>query len=600
MGLGAKGNATTEALNRGVDLDDAVKRGDTDAMIEVGTEMMTGGLNIFGKGALDDLVQNGIVKKVENEVGRFLVQQGVNISGEVLEETVSDILGTILDKGTTDPDATYSWKDWGKTAVTTLLSTVALNLLTGGLVGDVRQAQNRNNLREQVNNSNLSETQKNNLSQKIQDERVTNQEELSNEVKKLNAIEKSGLDEDRQASLLRFADKNNLSVDQINDLVKADQERFGIEQKQGTTTQNETVLPQAQQTNQLPTKQAQNETSSEIEDKGLNLAKSIDNFNKSVGENEKIFDLNDEKTKKEIEGLQKIANEGNVSIEIDRTPFEKNGVKDTKTNAFYEYDKDGKLARVVLNPHTNTKKYVQNLVMHEMYHSFTNQNKEGKDLKLKDKLRNAIIDNAQRKAEFEDSINDLYNTYGKTYASQLLGKNVQDVEIIQERDGESYIGKVTFEDGTTQDLRKDKKFNNQMYDMIEEEAVANILGEKLGNQEFVEELVNGKYKAENKGLVEKIYDFVKNQINRFTGYKDQEQYWKHVKELFDNAYRNAEKNQGQSFSKEATAMTNITDSQGRNLSQGQVDYFKDSKVRDENGNLLEVYHGTPTRWIYNI
>jgi len=34
------------------------------------------------------------------------------------------------------------------------------------------------------------------------------------------------------------------------------------------------------------------------------------------------------------------------------------------------------------------------------------------------------------------------------------------------------------------------------------------------------------------------------------------------------------------------------DSDGNKLSEGQREYFKDSKVRDENGNLLKVYHGT--------
>ena len=36
-----------------------------------------------------------------------------------------------------------------------------------------------------------------------------------------------------------------------------------------------------------------------------------------------------------------------------------------------------------------------------------------------------------------------------------------------------------------------------------------------------------------------------------------------------------------------------TDSTGRELSKGQMEYFKDSTVRDENGNLLVVYHGSP-------
>ena len=37
----------------------------------------------------------------------------------------------------------------------------------------------------------------------------------------------------------------------------------------------------------------------------------------------------------------------------------------------------------------------------------------------------------------------------------------------------------------------------------------------------------------------------------------------------------------------------IKDSDGNTLSEQQAEYFKDSKIRDENGNLLVVYHGTP-------
>ncbi|MDD5901460.1 MAG: hypothetical protein PUC73_11280 [Lachnospiraceae bacterium] len=37
----------------------------------------------------------------------------------------------------------------------------------------------------------------------------------------------------------------------------------------------------------------------------------------------------------------------------------------------------------------------------------------------------------------------------------------------------------------------------------------------------------------------------------------------------------------------------VSDSDGRQLSEGQREYFKESKVRDENGNLKVMYHGTP-------
>lgn len=43
------------------------------------------------------------------------------------------------------------------------------------------------------------------------------------------------------------------------------------------------------------------------------------------------------------------------------------------------------------------------------------------------------------------------------------------------------------------------------------------------------------------------------------------------------------------------------DSEGRTLTEAQVDYFKDSKVRDKDGNLLVMYHGSPNRFtIFDI
>lgn len=40
----------------------------------------------------------------------------------------------------------------------------------------------------------------------------------------------------------------------------------------------------------------------------------------------------------------------------------------------------------------------------------------------------------------------------------------------------------------------------------------------------------------------------------------------------------------------------ISDSEGRQLSKEQAEYFKDSKVRDADGKLLKVYHGTPDKF----
>lgn len=46
-------------------------------------------------------------------------------------------------------------------------------------------------------------------------------------------------------------------------------------------------------------------------------------------------------------------------------------------------------------------------------------------------------------------------------------------------------------------------------------------------------------------------------------------------------------------SKKDNEKFSLKDSDGRELSEAQQEYFKDSKVRDEDGNLLVMYHGTP-------
>lgn len=163
MGISAKGQATQEAINQGAELDDAVKVGNAKGMVEVGTEKLTGGLKIFGGGTLDD-VTNSLTQGIENEVVQKIADEGIGIGGEVLEETISDVAGTYIDRATVDPDASYSYDDWTNTAITTTLSTVVLNMITRGLVGPINNQQieyessrETNNTNEKVNNIALTD-----------------------------------------------------------------------------------------------------------------------------------------------------------------------------------------------------------------------------------------------------------------------------------------------------------------------------------------------------------------------------------------------------------------------------------------------------------
>ena len=239
-------------------LDEAVKRGDTDAIIEVGTEMLTGGVKLFGKGTLDEIGES-VVKQCKNEVLRFFVQQGVNVTGEIVEEAVSDILGTIIDKGTVDPDAKYTLKDFGETAAQTILTTMILNAFG---IGDIKSAIDRNNLRTQINNTSYNENQKAYWNKQIQNNKITNSAQLGNEIDRVTKIDeiidKTNLSEEQKSQLREYAREYNSQVGQIqnysNYLSEQKQKNTKteknekVEEKQSTTIKNKPLLESKQQT----------------------------------------------------------------------------------------------------------------------------------------------------------------------------------------------------------------------------------------------------------------------------------------------------------------------------------------------------------------
>lgn len=139
LGISAKGQATQEALNAGADLGTAVKIGDAKGLLEVGTEVLTGGLKVFGQGkakigkkTLDKALEGLVDKEVKNEVLNFVAKNVLGIMGEQAEEIISDLVGYAIDKGTIDPNATYTWKDLLNTILQTAASTGLLNASMGG------------------------------------------------------------------------------------------------------------------------------------------------------------------------------------------------------------------------------------------------------------------------------------------------------------------------------------------------------------------------------------------------------------------------------------------------------------------------------------
>lgn len=71
-----------------------------------------------------------------------------------------------------------------------------------------------------------------------------------------------------------------------------------------------------------------------------------------------------------------------------------------------------------------------------------------------------------------------------------------------------------------------------------------------------------------------------------------------IKEIIagDNSQKSSLSDNNVSQNNKIVKYSLATDNQGRELSEQQQEYFKDSKVRDDEGRLLEVYHGSPNEF----
>lgn len=107
------GMSAQEARNSGADLSTQLDYALAQTAKEIGTEMMWGAGNIYGKGALDDLAEGGIKKLIRNSsmngamknVVATAAQLGLDFTTEGLEEVVGDLIEGYFIRQMIDPNA---------------------------------------------------------------------------------------------------------------------------------------------------------------------------------------------------------------------------------------------------------------------------------------------------------------------------------------------------------------------------------------------------------------------------------------------------------------------------------------------------------------
>lgn len=106
MGLGAAGNAATEAIKSGANRDTAMLYGAAVGTLEALTEKMFDGVaGVFGKGAADEWLENAVKNAVKSEAGQKAVLHLADMLGEGAEEFVSEVGDRLLNRLTVNTDA---------------------------------------------------------------------------------------------------------------------------------------------------------------------------------------------------------------------------------------------------------------------------------------------------------------------------------------------------------------------------------------------------------------------------------------------------------------------------------------------------------------
>lgn len=288
-GLSVKGSSTQEALQKGATLDEAIQTGNLKAVVEMATEKVSSGLKIFGKGITDDIIEDLIVNKIKNKALQWGAKTIAGVVGEISEEIISDVAGSVVDRGIYDEKAKLpTLEDMKETAKVTAGTTLLLNGLTGGI-----SSNSTNNTQNTVSNIEQNPTQTPNNVQNLQQNAVKNQSNV------------------QQQQISQIENKNGLN--------------------QNVEGQTETKFSKILNNKKLPMQSYMYEKSDNIK---------IDNLRKQAN---KMFN-NSQEAHNYVGMLEKIITDKNVEIVLDANLKDENG---NLANGKYEN------GVITINPNSN-------------------------------------------------------------------------------------------------------------------------------------------------------------------------------------------------------------------------------------------------------
>lgn len=635
MGTSAKGGSTYEAEQRGADLSTANDIGLAKGLTEIGTEKISSlGSKWYGQGKGDDLLESVIDNKVKGKVANYLTKKAAGVGGEILEEGISDVVGTEIDKATVDPDAKYTVKDFLHTAKITALSTIGMNAVTGNYSKKAYQ-KNALDMAESQRSENEQKVFEKELLDRLMEEsdngknklkgkdiiKITQEvaEDVANGQIDVSKIESAlGGDtykqyqdlQNKKSSLLK--EQETLRNKSMNEATLGDSERLkqieseisGLDDTELKERLSNEVRELTKDDNLLAKSYEEKDNRSkefiyEGTDKDTDITKAtIESTKGKLNNTKKAHNL--------VDALIKMGNDKGVTYKVtNNEELKKMGlVKEGQTTNGVYVGKDGE---IYVN--LDSKNYLEQIIMHETTHVLEKA-KAYKD------LQNLAFEFAKKNGTYEILEKEIQSNYdSKDWDSELTARIVED-----NLGNEDFVTELTHQKpaivqkiiDTIKYLKKQftagssevRKLNKIQYQL--EQAYKKAYNEKSDintNKNFSTEFENNNNLEYNESGDENVSrareidagnNVLQYETNKeYAGYNSTDNRQENVER---NKYVYSPKSQQDNnksvrelFGTDAKTNEN---NKGKQLTDKQNKHFEESKIRNADGNLLIAYHGT--------
>ena len=573
-GVSGMGSGMSEAYQGGATDKEAATFGAIAGLAEAGTELLFGGLGkavnakglSVGLSSADDMLAKKISSKFSNQIAKNFAEYGVKAGAEGLEEVMSGFIQGV------GKYYTYQTEQDGFNLKQIIKDE---NLLDQFIAGAVTSGIAQSGIVPGMKNGSLIEANK------------AGRDFVTGYTQNEQAVIDAEIAARTEGKQLTKKQKSKIEAEVIEDFKKGYISTDTIESTLGGDTYNSLKSLRDNKTNlETQIKELESKPNAEITVKEMEQLKAL-------REELKTVDTNTLETKLQAEMGQKIQSDAYLQ----RSYQEK--AKRSQEFTYETTEKDSQYRKGVmestkgkLNDTTRSHETAEALVKlsedRQMQYKFTN-NAELRELGLVPEGKTA---NGLYVVDKDGSREILVNTDSKKYIEAVLVHET--AHDFQTTSPETY---TKLQDITREFAEAQNEYSRiysevaGMYKNVEgvdinEEVTSRLLEDYLGNKDFINSLT-----TKEPNIVQKIINEIKYLVKKFTAGSPEARKLVELQHTLEETYKEAYKQTKATDTKKGTKYS--LDNQGRELSKGQIEYFKDSKVRDEKGNLLTVYHGTP-------